>query len=187
MKKISTHNISPRSIGNYWRLNWKRTKNGFSVTEGGSSGSPLFNNNSRIIGQLYGGSDINCKDPANDPAIYGKISVSWNGSTPQKRLKDWLDPLNTGAISLDGKYLKDAPVNICNGVPYTYTRLQYSTTLIDDIYPPVLEYKHELSGCDIVVMGTKVINGAKLILNGKQSVSIRKNFEVQSGSTLEIN
>ena len=36
---------------------------------------------------------------------YGKIYSSWNGSTLQRRLKDWLDPLNTGAVSLDGKYL----------------------------------------------------------------------------------
>ena len=168
-----------RSNGTHWRVaDWD-----VGVTEGGSSGSPLFNQQSRIIGQLHGGSaECNGSDDNGRSDWYGKIYFSWNnGLTPQKRLKDWLDPLNTGAVSLDGKYLKDAPVNICNGVPYTYTRLQYSTTLIDDVYPPVLEYKHELSGCDVVVMGTKVINHAKLILKGKQSVSIRKNFEVQSG------
>lgn len=46
VKKISTHNITPansdcRTI-NYWKINWMQTANGFSVTEGGSSGSPLL-------------------------------------------------------------------------------------------------------------------------------------------------
>jgi PKD repeat protein len=66
-------------------------------TEGGSSGSPLFNNEDRIIGQLHGGSE--------GYDFYGKITTSWNtGVLNNTRLKPFLDPDNTGAKILDGYY-----------------------------------------------------------------------------------
>tara|TARA_R110002049_G_scaffold176384_3_gene343592 strand:+ start:2636 stop:3433 length:798 start_codon:yes stop_codon:yes gene_type:complete len=108
IKKISTHNQipGPGQINNanfFWRVNWMATPNGFSVTEGGSSGSPLFMNNGRVIGQLFGGSNINCLNPANDPGEYGRFDVSWNGANPQRRLRDWLDPSGTNAVFLEGE------------------------------------------------------------------------------------
>lgn len=70
------------------------------TTEGGSSGSPLFDQNHRIIGQLGGGFAA-CGNDESD--WYGKLSVSWNGGgTSATRLSDWLDPLNTGAVAIDG-------------------------------------------------------------------------------------
>jgi lysyl endopeptidase len=73
------------------------------VTEPGSSGSPLFDNNHRIIGQLYGGPSA-CGQPANQlHDFYGKFASSWNfGSTAATRLSDWLDPCNTNPQTLDG-------------------------------------------------------------------------------------
>jgi len=72
------------------------------VTEGGSSGSPLFDPNGRIIGQLFGGlaacsgtSDNNGHD------YYGRFAVSWNSRIASMRLKDWLDPQNTNQNTLD--------------------------------------------------------------------------------------
>ncbi|MBJ2173872.1 T9SS type A sorting domain-containing protein [Aureibaculum sp. A20] len=64
------------------------------VTEGGSSGSPLFNQNGHIIGQLYGGNAacIGTSDN-NDYDLYGRFAISWDsGSSAATRLKDWLDP-----------------------------------------------------------------------------------------------
>lgn len=74
------------------------------TTEGGSSGSPLFDEAThQIIGQLYGGSAAcNGINPNNEPDFYGKFSTSWDGSSSSKRLRDWLDPSNTGATSVDG-------------------------------------------------------------------------------------
>ncbi len=72
------------------------------TTESGSSGSPLFNENGSIIGQLYAGNAF-CDglDNNNDYDIYGRLAVSWDaGSTQDKRLKEWLDPLQTGQIRL---------------------------------------------------------------------------------------
>ncbi len=73
------------------------------TTESGSSGSPLFNENGRIIGQLYAGQSA-CDGYENnkDYDIYGRFGVSWNsGNTPATRLMDWLDPLNTGQTTIE--------------------------------------------------------------------------------------
>ncbi|MGB5105623.1 MAG: trypsin-like peptidase domain-containing protein, partial [Candidatus Zixiibacteriota bacterium] len=65
------------------------------TTEPGSSGSPLYNKYHQVIGQLHGGWAA-CNDLRAD--YYGKLSLSWNGGgTSSTRLKDWLDPDNTGA------------------------------------------------------------------------------------------
>lgn len=65
------------------------------VTEGGSSGSPLFDQNGRIIGQLFGGTAA-CNNTFDDNGydLYGRFAISWDtGSSPATRLKDWLDPI----------------------------------------------------------------------------------------------
>ncbi len=113
-KKIATHSQVPVSTGwngsnddSHWTVNWDATTNGHSVTEGGSSGSPIFDSNSRILGQLHGGSSINCSDPPNDPGVYGKVARSWlnNGVTDNRRkLQPWLDPGNSGINFMDGTY-----------------------------------------------------------------------------------
>jgi hypothetical protein len=70
------------------------------TTEGGSSGSPLFDQNGRIIGQLHGGFAA-CGN--NDSDWYGRLFASWTGGgTTASRLRDWLDPTNSGAVALNG-------------------------------------------------------------------------------------
>lgn len=93
------------------------------VTEGGSSGSPLFDQNHRIIGQLYGGYAA-CSGQVNNGQAdwYGRFGVSWDGNSPQARLKDWLDPQNSSPLALDGwpegaiQYANDASVSINNEI-----------------------------------------------------------------------
>jgi V8-like Glu-specific endopeptidase len=69
------------------------------VTEGGSSGSPLFDQNKRVIGQLSGGASA-CGNNLSD--WYGKFASAWTGGgTAATRLSNWLDPLNTGATTLN--------------------------------------------------------------------------------------
>jgi lysyl endopeptidase len=73
------------------------------TTERGSSGCPLINKYHRVIGQLHGGS-ASCDPSSGTDDNYGKFSFSWNkGSTAAYRLKDWLDPDNTGKLILNGK------------------------------------------------------------------------------------
>ncbi|MGK0363362.1 MAG: subtilisin-like proprotein convertase family protein [Saprospiraceae bacterium] len=71
------------------------------TTESGSSGSPVFNADKRIVGQLHGGGAA-CGNDAYD--TYGWFFTSWEGGgTPSTRLKDWLDPDNTGTLIIDGR------------------------------------------------------------------------------------
>ncbi|NLL29096.1 MAG: PKD domain-containing protein, partial [Bacteroidales bacterium] len=111
-KKISTFTAttthatwSGGAIGGYWTFNnWAATTNGRGVTEGGSSGSPLFNNDGRVIGTLTGGSS-KC-DSSYKGDVYGKFSYHWqnnvNGSGNAHELKHWLDPAGTNPTTLDG-------------------------------------------------------------------------------------
>lgn len=70
------------------------------TTEGGSSGSPLFDQNKRIIGQLFGGT-ASCFNNVDD--YYGKFDVSWNGGTNStNQLVTWLDGCNTSENFIDG-------------------------------------------------------------------------------------
>lgn len=69
------------------------------TTEPGSSGSPLFDQNHHVIGQLHGGSAA-CGNNLSD--YYGRFSMSWSGGgSSTTRLSNWLDPLGTGATTLD--------------------------------------------------------------------------------------
>lgn len=94
------------------------------VTEGGSSGSPLFDHNHRIIGQLYGGYAA-CAGTVNNGEAdwYGRFGVSWDGSSASSRLRDWLDPSGSNVTTLDGwpegaeVYAVDASAQGINNVP----------------------------------------------------------------------
>ncbi len=80
------------------QVTWAGSPTILGVTEGGSSGSPLFDNNRRIVGQLHGGGSY-CNNPTS-PDQYGRLFTSWTGGgTTSTRLSDWLDPTSTGAIT----------------------------------------------------------------------------------------
>jgi lysyl endopeptidase len=72
------------------------------VTEPGSSGSGLFNEVGHLIGVLSGGSAA-CSGTSDNGGVdfYGRFDVAWNfGSSASSRLRDWLDPANTGVTTL---------------------------------------------------------------------------------------
>lgn len=113
-KCISTYSSSLTTTqwgsgtGSHWLVDWVGTANGHGVTEGGSSGSPIFNSTGHIVGQLTGGSSYCTQVPNTSPDLYGKMSYNWT-SNPGDDLKDWLDPGNTGATSLNGTYFPCTP------------------------------------------------------------------------------
>jgi hypothetical protein len=88
------------------------------VTEPGSSGSPLFDENHRIIGQLYGGAAA-CSGNVNNGQLdyYGRFNESWDLGA-----SEYLDPTGTGVTVWDGfpdgavSYANDAGVTI-EGAP----------------------------------------------------------------------
>ena len=111
IKKISTYttptissmwNGIPSTIDHFWKVKWAETENGHGVTEGGSSGCPLYDNLGRVIGTLTGG-QATC-DNKTDPDFFGKFSYSWDlcGEDSTTQLKYWLDPINKGVNQLDG-------------------------------------------------------------------------------------
>ena len=106
IKKISFDDAAPSisqgmgssEANSTWTVEWDRN----TTTEGGSSGSPLFDQNHRIIGQLWGGG-ASCQN-LSAPDYYGRVSNSWEpaGSNSTNQLKFWLDPSNSGAAFIDG-------------------------------------------------------------------------------------
>jgi PKD repeat protein len=114
IKKISYSNTAFTSntwsgtpADSHWKINWSD-----GVTEPGSSGSPMFDQNHRIIGQLHGGPSVCGGSSLWD--FYGKFSMSWDlGTTSSTRLKDWLDPGNIAGLVLNGydpNFTTDPPV-----------------------------------------------------------------------------
>lgn len=87
---------APLPGGNHLRIAaWEQ-----GSTEGGSSGAPLFNQDKRVVGQLHGGYAA-CGE--SEPDWFGRFSAAWTGYGRRGlRLSDWLDPLGTGAETLDG-------------------------------------------------------------------------------------
>jgi hypothetical protein len=88
----------------HWNAVFDPTENGHGITESGSSGSPLFNENKLIVGTLSGGSST-CYSPylLN---LYGKMSYHWNHypKADSTRMDVWLDPHNTGVQALTGRF-----------------------------------------------------------------------------------
>jgi lysyl endopeptidase len=104
--KISIENNVAASVdwngvgaNSHWGVNFDQ-----GTVERGSSGSPLFNQNHRVVGQLHGGTitaqqyEGRC---INFDARYGRFDVSWvGGGTNDTRLSNWLDPSGSGATEV---------------------------------------------------------------------------------------
>jgi hypothetical protein len=173
IKKISTYTVPLQSTqwsgtpGTHWLVYWSETESGWGVTEGGSSGSPLFNNEGRIIGALTGGmascdtSGSGSGTGLDQPDYYGKFAYSWdqNGSDSSRQLKYWLDPFNSGVTSLTGvnanltaAFLANETLlligdivkysNLSSGVPvtweWTFEGGEPSSSFLED--PPEIKY-----------------------------------------------
>jgi hypothetical protein len=134
------------------------------TTEGGSSGSPLLNQNHRVIGQLHGGAD-GC--PPNVAKYYGRLDISWNGGgTSTTRLKDWLDPNNTNATTLNGIGYQ------CNTI-YINNQTYSSGT-------------QTITGCKIEISNTTINSGATVNINSQQGVTLKPGFWAKNGSNVRI-
>ncbi|MBV6438843.1 MAG: hypothetical protein DYG98_11940 [Haliscomenobacteraceae bacterium CHB4] len=84
------------------RSHWKTVPD-YGIFQPGSSGSPLFDPNRRIVGQLHGGS-VNQMNPClNNVPYWGRFDLSWDqGIDPQHRLREWLDPNNLNPATQNG-------------------------------------------------------------------------------------
>ncbi len=107
----------------HWQVgNWED-----GTTEPGSSGSGLWDPADGLVVGILTGGWASCT--VIDADFYGMLSVAWNGDgTPQGRLRDWLDPLDTGTLVLDGRNMSGFDLaahpevlDICTGDEGIYT------------------------------------------------------------------
>ncbi|HUZ59744.1 MAG TPA: trypsin-like peptidase domain-containing protein [Hanamia sp.] len=96
---------NPASIGTInstypnaaWRVLWTS-----GIVEPGSSGSPLFDPNKKVVGQLSTNTQP-IGPPCNEQTggtNYGRFDLSWTGGgTYSTQLSYWLDPSNSGAMT----------------------------------------------------------------------------------------
>lgn len=130
-----------------WRIEaWERN----TTTEGGSSGSGLWDENHYIIGQLHGG-QATCSNSVND--YYGKFAMSWDGngsSSSSARLMDWLDPQSTGVATLNGYDPNQPLVDYDAGLSNTLV----TGTLCSGVYEPQVTLKNSgsqtMTSCTIL-------------------------------------
>jgi hypothetical protein len=86
-----------------------------SVTEPGSSGSPLYNASQRLVGVLSGGPSFCGAPPAQLNDQYGQLARAWEGlGTPTTRVRDALDPIAGSAQAIDG-------IGTCSAPTLTFT------------------------------------------------------------------
>ena len=127
--------------GNGWEI---------GTTESGSSGSPLFNETGKVIGQLYAGnSSCNGTENNNDYDIYGRFGVSWNsGSASNERLMDWLDPLATGTTTIETMTnILGVGENEFTGLLQVYPNpASIFITIMNSKYPNLTYTMHDVSG-----------------------------------------
>ena len=146
VKKISTYSCTPQTVSYNsspyvnWGVQWDATAHGHGITEEGSSGSPLINNNHRVIGQLRGG-ETSCTNLTGTDK-FGKLSVSWTGngnSDYRRRLNYWLNPGGTNVQSIDGL----SPYSI-SGPSYIIQSTQSGTYSINNL-PSIYTVEWSLS------------------------------------------
>ncbi len=93
------------------------------TTEGGSSGSAIWNSSHHIVGTLTGGL-ASCSAP-DSPDWYGRMAKHWLGDgTSQGQVKTWLDSGDSGAQTLNG-------INGCQA-PDAVISLNSNSVLIGD-------------------------------------------------------
>ena len=139
--------------GSHIRVYWSPADG--AVTEPGSSGSPLFDSNHRVIGQLHGGPSACGATGDNLSDCYGRVYVSWTGGgTSSTRLSDWLDYTNTGATYVNTISGNDTTAPTPNPMtfatppsPFSSTAITMTaTTATDAASPPVQYFFDFLSG-----------------------------------------
>jgi hypothetical protein len=123
MKITREEDIPFHSVGGgaqvWWVSDWE-----FGTTQGGSSGSPLFDQNHRIVGQLFGG-QAGCAGTSPNQLFdyYGRLGVSWDlgvsahlapAACGQALVVDGWDP--NGALQFDdasAQSISSPEVSIC--------------------------------------------------------------------------
>lgn len=139
VKKISRDDDAPVKFQNFWRiLDWEQ-----GVSEGGSSGAPLFDPNGRFIGNLDSGSS-SCVVPTDDD-FCTRLAAAW------PLLEPYLDPLGTGALTLDA-------LDLSLVTPQGFAATAVVPAAIESLYPGMLR--------PVRVVGSGMLDSAVLRIDG---------------------
>lgn len=169
IKKISAFTADPvpgqtYSAADHWSVTWVATVTNSGVTERGSSGSPLFLNNRLIIGQLHGGPASCSASAPNRRDEYGRLSVSWNSHTDnRRRLMDWLDPIGANPQQHGGGFFDQCAANVV-------------------ITNPIDNFADIQAGGTITASGTIGAN-ANVTMTAANSVILNPGFNTVQGSS----
>ncbi len=171
-------NYLRRSRGNSTTLKWHWKVNYFlGSTEGGSSGSPIFNQNGLIVGTLTGG-DSDCLDQ-DLPDMYGKFWFHWDQYENQSgHMNKYLDPINTGERKLDGlnnydivaKKNIDVVINSTSTINILTDNGAYIANVPDKNIVEV-----SLVGDKLIVKGIKLGSAIITLADTKTSVDVKIN------------
>ena len=168
VKKISYDNDAPVTsyhVVNYypeyvlyshWRiLNWDS-----GTTQVGSSGSPLFNQDHRIIGSLTGG-EADCVNKTDD--YFTRLNYAWDYyDSPAKQLKHWLDPDSTGIQFLNGY---DPLINSAGQALHQPRVRIFPNPTAGKIYLDLTGWNPETTGILVYDLTGQLIHSARSIRN----------------------
>lgn len=173
-------NSQPTGALTHWRATFNN-----GIVQHGSSGSPLFNQNRRIVGQLHGninnqcwGWDNNCFCRQTPVGEYGRFDLSWTGGgTNSTRLSSWLDPLETNYMTFNGRR---APYISGPNIVTTGTICETTFTLAN-IPQEAIDYNWWSSSSALQLMSPANLPTAKFRANpnvsGSQQATINFSFE----------
>jgi len=174
----------------HWRATFTQ-----GIAQHGSSGSPLFNQHHKIVGQLTGNQNDICgpNESANlchciqtPIGEYGRFDLSWNGSGFNgERLSNYLDPTpSTNQMALGGLFYCD--YTTLTGIQWSKKVDCIEITIQNATVPngEILELK--ATNKITINSGVTVQTGGTLILDAGAGVSINSGYTVESGATLII-
>jgi len=103
IKKISIADNNCQDSSYSGAFCWKVGQWTSGITEGGSSGSPLYNKYHQFVGQLFGGPSACGVSDSDKHDYYGKFMESWDHDTAStKRCDIYLDPQHLSPFTVNG-------------------------------------------------------------------------------------
>jgi hypothetical protein len=168
--------------GNHWRVVWTATETNWGVTEPGSSGSPLFNKDKRIIGTLTGGESFCTAQTASD--YYGKMERHFYGNPnpSNEDLVDWLDAAGTGLTAINGATPNTTLSQPCT--PQTSTSVQEIAFEDVTIYPSVATDMITISSAKFdLIKEVRIFDAAGRVVDSFSINNTQQNVSVQNLNT----
>ncbi|MGD9582641.1 MAG: serine protease [Lysobacterales bacterium] len=158
---------------NHWRVNdWD-----LGTTEQGSSGSGLLSPEKRLIGVLSGGGAA-CGN--NAPDWFGRLSTAWEGGgSLGTRVRDWLDPLASGATAIDGKGSCVGPTVLLSSdtaSPSVDAEIRFTATISGGLAPYTLRWDVDGDG----------VSDRQSVLAAPGAVSLPVRYPVASSGTVSL-